>query len=487
MSTLTDWLKRSNAEKILLVEIDPAGSPVYLSDTAYITEPADSPANQPYLSVIAKNGIPRLTRKIQNLWGGASMSSWGNVSLATQFINGVDLAALNLRNKEVSVLLTGPRLNVLRADATQILKGVIGQKDGNADGGLNIEIRDDQSRFDDIELPPNRYDGTESASFPAANIGLSKPLCLGQCANVPAILIDKANLIYQVSDGGVAAINAVTAVYDNGISVAFTADLAAGTVTLSAAPAGVVTADVQGVVESSVWLSSTTQIIDWLARVYGGLVSADIDITGLPGETVGIYLNNSIVLSDIITPLMQGLIGWWGFTRNGVLRARLTAEPVTGGPVFDATKHLSDLTWIEDPDIFWSVPILYGRNFTPGIQPAASVALDVAEWFRSDGYVSRVEDATIKTTYLDATTAKRIESYFVDKAPADTVANRGLVLFGTLRRRARVALPVTEPMLELGDSLELADADILNGDHLIINALDIWDAEIPKTDAEVWA
>ena len=39
----------------------------YLADTAYITEPGDTPANQPYAPVIAEGGIPRLSRKIQEI------------------------------------------------------------------------------------------------------------------------------------------------------------------------------------------------------------------------------------------------------------------------------------------------------------------------------------------------------------------------------------------------------------------------------------
>ena len=143
----------------------------------------------------------------------------------------------------------------------------------------------------------------------------------------------------------------VDGVYDNGVAVAYTANTAAGTFTLTNPPVGVVTADVRGMLDGATWLSSTAQIIDWLARTCGGVAGGDIDISGLPGDAVGIYLDAPTRLSDVITRLMQGLLGWWGFTRAGQLRARLFAPPASGGPVFGERLHLSPIEWEEEAEI----------------------------------------------------------------------------------------------------------------------------------------
>ena len=203
MTTLAEHLARLDAENVLLVEIDAAGSSIYLADTAYITEPGDTPANQPYAPIIAQDGVPRMSRRIQEVWGGRSVPAWGPLVLATPSAGGTDLATANLRGKTVQVLLTGPRRIIARFAAAVVLTGVLGRRSGDLDGALTLEITDFQASFDERQLPVNQYDGTESGSFPQSEIGRSVPLCLGTCRNVTPRLIDTANRTYQVNDGPV--------------------------------------------------------------------------------------------------------------------------------------------------------------------------------------------------------------------------------------------------------------------------------------------
>ena len=493
MTTLAELLNRPDLEKVLLVEIDPDGSPVYLSDTAYFTEPTDNPADQPYYPVIATGGVPRLKRSIQEVWGGRSVATWGPLVLATDTVDGVDLSTLAIRDKRLRVLLTGPRSMIPRADAATVLDGIVGQRSGNPDEGITIELLDRQAQFNDIDIPSAFYDGTETASFPAANIGKPKPLSLGKCRNVTPVLIDAANLVYQVNDG---TISDVTAVYDNGVALTkvsgvpaageFSVNTAAGTFTLGGSPSGQVTADVEGMMDGATWLSSTTQIIDWLARTYGGVDALDIDITGLPGDTVGLYISNTQQLADAITTLMKGVLGWWGFTRQNKLRARLFEAPVAGGEVFDETRQLSDIKWKEEPDLIWAVPVRYAPNWTRISQPAAAVSLDHAAWLAGDGYESRIEDANIKATYPYAVSSRRLDTLFDAEAAAQAVANRALALFGAPRKRISVTVPFTDPPVELGASISLTNVGVVDGDYLVVSMVDRWDGEIPLVEMEVW-
>lgn len=484
MTTLAEHLALLDSQKVLLVEIDPDGlTPIYMADAPYYTEPSDTPPNQNYWPVIAQDGVPRLARRIQEIWGGRSVPAWGPLVLATPLVGSTDMATAALRGRDIRILLTGPRSIIPRANAAPVLTGVVGSRAGDIDSSLVFEITDRQAAWDAVELPAARYDGTETANFPAAEVGRSKPLCLGRCRNITPRLINTATRVYQVNDGPVQAIDAV---YDNGVSVAFTANTAAGTFTLTNAPAGVITANVRGMLDGATWLSSTTQIIDWLARTYGGLSAGNIDITGLPANEIGIYLDEPTSLAEIITKLMQGVLGWWGFTRSGMLRARIFDAPMAGGPVFGQERHLSPLVWEEDPDIVWSVPLLYRRNWTRIEQAAASVSLDQAAWLRGEGYEARVEDAAVLSNYPDATACDRLETYFDALAPAQTVAQRALTLFGTLRRRARTSLPYIDPPVEMGDSLTLNDAGILSGDRVLMAIEERWDGEIPLVEVELW-
>ncbi|MDH5612226.1 MAG: hypothetical protein OEY66_07200 [Gammaproteobacteria bacterium] len=477
-------LNDPNSEKILQLEIDGTH---YLSDTAYYSEPTDTPANQPYAPVIAQGGIPSYRRRIQELWGGRSLASWGEVSLASEIVNGVDFSTTSIRGKLVEGFVTGKRNLVALADRLQIIKGVIGSKSVNADGGISFDVIDDQSKFQATEFPPNRYDSaTEVAGFPVANHGLSKPVCLGRCKNVPATLVDAGTWTYQVNDPATGSINAISAVYDNGVVVSTSSiDLVNGKFTLTSAPVGIVTADVDGVKDGATWLSTTTLIVDWLARNYGGVAGADVDISGLPSGVVGIFLNSSTTLDTVITSLLQGCLGWWQFSSTGQLRVRQISAPVSGGKIFNEKKQLSELVFTEDDELYWSVPLLYQRNWQR-LEPASSVAANQATWLRSEGYESRTEDAAILAAYDYASTASRLETYFDVKADAETVGTLALAMFGVPRYRTVVDLPLTAPLTQLGDSIEFQDAGIFDGDYLAIGLTDEWDEELPVVKAEVW-
>lgn len=494
MTTLGQWLQRQDTEKILLVEIDPAGpSPIYLADTPYYTEPTDALPNQPYTPAIADGGVPRLARRIQEVWGGRSVPTWGPLVLATPDIDGVDLSAVDIRGKTIRVLLTGPRKDINWSESAVVLEGNVGHRSGNPDEGITIEVLDRQALFSEIEIPTATYDGTETANFPSNNIGRTKPWSLGRNRNVQGVLVDSLNLIWQVNDGH---ISDVFGAKDNGIALSkvtgtpvpgeYSVNYGAGTVQLGGKPVGEPTFDVDGILDGVTWLSGTAQIIDWLARVHGNMLPGSIDIVGLPIETVGIHLLETTRLDEVITRLMQGVLGWWGFTRQDVLRVRLFSAPQPGGPTFDETQQLADIEWEEEAELIWAVPLLYRRNWTRIEKPASTVDVDTTAWLASEGNETRIEDATIKTNYSYAIPSRRVETYFDDVGPAQTVGNRALALFGVPRRRTRATTPFTDPPLELGASIELTDTDQVDGDHVIVGIVDRWDGEIPLLEMEVW-
>lgn len=497
MTALGDYLTRLDAQKVLLVEIDPSGTPIYLADTAYVTEPGDTPASTIYHPVIAQDGVPRLSRRIQDLRGGRSVPAWGPLNLASAIAGATDLSSAAIRGLPISVLITGPRSMLARSAAGTVLGGVVGTRSGNVDGGLTMQVLDRQAGFEDIVFPPNVYDGTETANFPASNIGKVKPICMGRCRGVSLVLIDTANLVYQFNDAAAGACNAVLNIYDNGVALTqvggapaagqYSVNLTAGTITLGGSTVGVLTGDIEGVKSGATWLDGTDDLVDWLAQNYGGLSASETDITGLPTDVIGYFADSQQRLADVITALMRGVLGWWGFDRSNVLRARIFEAPTTGGNTFGQTQHLSDITWTEDEPVFWAVPYLYQRNWTRIEQPASSVSLNTVARLRSEGATGRREQASILSTYAYARVADRLDTYFDTVTPAQTVADRALVLFGVPRERTKVTVPFVDPPLELGDNITLQDADHSDGDHLIIGIVERWDGEIPVVDLELWA
>ena len=99
------------------------------------------------------------------------------------------------------------------------------------------------------------------------------PISLGQPFNIEPPLTNAAGLIYTVHNG---AVNAISAVRDNGVVSELHPNAGAGTFTLSAAPAGRITADVAG---PTTYGHDTAGLVEWLARRRAG--DDDLDASNL--------------------------------------------------------------------------------------------------------------------------------------------------------------------------------------------------------------
>ena len=85
---------------------------------------------------------------------------------------------------------------------------------------IDIVIRDKLTALDK-DFPPNTYGGTGGTDGSANLKGTRKPITLGKVYNVPPVLVDETNNIYQVNDGAVTSIDAV---YQGGESLTLTTD-----------------------------------------------------------------------------------------------------------------------------------------------------------------------------------------------------------------------------------------------------------------------
>ena len=116
---------------------------------------------------------------------------------------------------------------------------------------INVKLNDSKRWFDDL-IQPAKYLGTGGAEGGEELTGVNKPLLYGKCLNVEPVLIDAANLVYQVHAGEIVS---VMAVYFAGLAategIGYTVDLDAGTITLLTNPIGKVTCDVRGAVGSA--------------------------------------------------------------------------------------------------------------------------------------------------------------------------------------------------------------------------------------------
>ena len=154
-------------------------------------------------------------------------------------------------------------------------------------------------------IQTNFYLGTGGLEGGSDLTGKPKPLCYGECHNVPMVQVDAANLVYQVHDG---AISSIDAVYDRGVALTvspggspspdageYEVTASTGTVQIGSSPAGLITADVKGDATST-YVNSVADIIKRLLEIRLSWNDQNFDspafatLQALNSATVGIWI-----------------------------------------------------------------------------------------------------------------------------------------------------------------------------------------------------
>ena len=85
---------------------------------------------------------------------------------------------------------------------------------------IDIVVSDFSEKLNQ-DFPDDTYAGTGGNEGSANLAGQPKPVVLGEVYNIPPVLVDESNNVYQVHNG---AITSVDAVYENGESLTLTTD-----------------------------------------------------------------------------------------------------------------------------------------------------------------------------------------------------------------------------------------------------------------------
>lgn len=449
----TAWLGRDNVRVVLGEFIAYVGAaPVsrYLANYPYITRPIDTPSNQVYTDVIIE--IPSFQAKMSEAFTGRSIPSYGemvilnaNGEFDSWLSDGWDGRAMTLK-------IGAPTWHL--PDFRPLLTGIVADIDAPSRDTLSIKLRDKTHLFD-VPVQTSLIGGT------TANKDQPIPLCFGQCFNVEPVLTIAASHTYQVHDG---AIQSIDAVRDNGIAVAYVADIATGTFTLSAAPAGRITADVQGAKPSGTYLVKCADIVQHLALTRAGLASTDIEaasITALNAacaQTLGLYIKDRQNLIDVIDSLVSAVGAFWTFTRAGLLRLGRLDAPA-GTPVLtliadDIEAESIGLSSRELPQA--SVRIGYAKNWTP--QDPDGMAGAVTETNRTlyaAPYSVAKATNSVSTKHLLAPNPDVIETLIVSSSDAATEATRRAALRAVVRTSVRLTTFSQAHEINLGDLASL--------------------------------
>lgn len=427
------WLQSPSAIRCVLVEADALAGGVettrYLSSANYVTGGADTPPNLAYLAAIG--GGVSITEKL-SIDGSASLS-FGDIEINNT--GGALDAWLDdvWANRPVNVWCGDVRWP--RADFRQIFAGTlagIGSRDRNT---LNLSLRDKLQRLN-TPLSDAKLGGATE------NKDRIKPLCFGECHNIEPLLIDPALLTYQVHDG---AIERLIEVRDNGVPVNVTEDLAAGTFTLSAQPAGLITCSVQGEKSGGVYRNTIGDLVERIVTGFGKpedrFDSADLDADNLAAfkaahpQPVGLYLLERTNVLQACADLAASVGAQLVMGRTGQLRllkidlpAGGAATAVTAAQMDAQTLHIADR-----PAVQAGVKIGYCKNWTVQSGLETGIPEQHKKLFALEWLTSTATDAAVAAAHRLSVEPAQIDTLLLIEADADAEAARRLALWSTQR------------------------------------------------------
>lgn len=464
--------------------IDAAGTTrtLRLSDRGFITQPDDAPANAYYEPRITQPAS--LAREMYS--GGTSGRSdiaWGEL-VATNIDGGLDAWKSYSFDGRDCIIRLGEDSARYLSDFTTVIKGTVEQATLDW-SSFRLLLRDRLSNFDKPWLT-TRYAGTNSLPSGLEGVGdikgKVKPRTLGKVLNVQPPCVNTTRLIYEV--GPCASVDAV---YDQGIALTagtnytsqsdmettapsagyFRAWPGGGYFRLGSSPVGPVTADVtQG---ASTAARTVAQLIKQIAldmgTAAGDISSADVTALDTANSAVaGVYADSDQRAIDLMDQLAASIGAWYGFDRLGVLRMGVLTAP-SGDPVvvLNAANCLPPQRQQSQDEggglPAYRINLTYAKNYTvqkSGLAGAVTAARrSVIE--QSSASVS-VEDASIKTQYLNAVEIKR-DTLLSDGTATATEAARLLALYKVAREfyavRVRDVSAAMLATLDLGSVVQM--------------------------------
>lgn len=502
------WLRAEATSRVLLAELSHSAGTKYLSSGVFISKPADTPANQPYDDCIT--AVPQFTAMLFDGLEGYTVPAWGDL-LASNFDFGKD-AWLDFAWDGWPVKLLFGDASWPRADFRPILTGTIAEMTAPDGSTVRWAIKDKQWSLNG-PLQPNligepvlvsgttyRLPGTVltsieavwdngvlltpvtdySTDLPALTFTLTTPavgrvtaefsgdttakgevipLCYGTVFNITPLLIDANINRFQAH---AATVFEFSELREDGIPLAFSADLPAATATLSQGTAGgVITADVKGAAFGGIFETTTGHIMRRLLLTR--LTQADINTDSLAAfirtcpQTVGIYVKERRNLIDVLDELVRSVGGFYTPGRDGrLLFGRM--EPPTGSPVLTLTEDdviHNGIRLVKQSVPLATVRLGYGRNYTLQSKLNGAVTSDRRDLYTTSGRTVSRNNEAVKAAHLLALEPVAKQTTLMDALEAAIEAERLLALWGVVRKTFEVDCRIAPLTTNLGEVVHL--------------------------------
>lgn len=455
----------------IVAAIDGAGTlqTFYLSDIAFVTEPADTPPHVAFSPVLTDPGSIGLNAYADGkTTGGATALETGTITINNNDGQFDDWLNYSVDGRPITIRYgTG---GAYPGDFTTVFSGTM--ESIAADWTtLTIALRDKQYLFSTPALVnlyggtnvlPNGLDGT-----PTDLQGKPKPRVFGTVFNVPAVQVNTSKLTYQVNDGPVADIPAVYdrgAAFTKGVNYATSALMQAATpaagsyVTcfaegffrLGTTASGELTADVtQGATAAA---RTVAQVLKALALL-SGLPTAQIsasDIATLDAANsavVGIWLDDdSTTIQSAMDQVAASIGAWYGFDMLGVLRLGILTQPA-GAPAlslfdYDAGEKIERQPARDNNIPVWRITVNHTKIWTVQSSDLAGAVTAARRAFLAlETRSAAAADTSVQTQYLLAVDAT-VDSLLTSATDAATEAARQLALQKIRRDIFEVPLPI---------------------------------------------
>lgn len=425
MSTFTAWLESDDQYKCVLLEVsvlDTTEKTLYFS-----SRPFNNSANI-YSPVLNGDSITIFERM--------SLSNGSGTTIGDIELNNAD-AALDghlgyvWSMRPCRLYFGDVRWN--RSDFQLIFDGItedIGSRDRDV---VNITVRDKLQRLN-VPLSETVLGGSTQ------NKDVLLPLTFGECFNITPLLIDPATLKYQVHNG---KIERVIEVRDNGVNVANTANVTAGTFVLTKQNFGLITASVQGD-KNITWNTNCADMISYVVQNYGysdtKFLSSEIDTANFTAykanntSALGIYVDSSTTVLDVVSQLAASTGGQLVISQTGKLQLQkidLSSSPTES--ITDKDIVLNSLQISQKLQVQGSFRVGYARNWTIQEQLETNLSTKAKNILKKEFREVYAEDSTVKTNYKQLRETERIDTLLLKETDASALANYMLNIYKTPR------------------------------------------------------
>lgn len=427
----------------------------YLSDSTFITESTDTPANTAFDPILLSQGSLGRHVYSDGRTGGNTKLEIGEVVI-TNIDGQLDAwADYSLDGREIKIYKGNG--GAYPDDFISVFTGTMDGIELTFDKAI-IRIKDKSYLFD-VPVSSNSYLGNNSLPNGLEGVatdikGQNKPVCYGKVYNVSPILVNTSRLIYQVNDG---AIYSVDKVYDRrseltkGTNYTSQSDMetnapasgyfrvwpAGGYFRINSVPSGQLTADVvQG---NTAGNRTVAQVLSALA-LRSGLTTGEININSvnaldaLNNSEVGIYCVDDTILKAMDN-IAESINAWYGFDNNGLFNVGQLSEPATSVLSVEEYDIFEDIERRVPKDVSipaWKVNVYHTKNYTVQNSDIAGVVSAENRSWAAEEYRIEYDSNAINTQYL-LSKEYDVHTLLISNSSSATEATRLLSLYGTKR------------------------------------------------------